>query len=151
MPQSLSNIIIHVVFSTKDRVPLLHKSLCQELYPYLATTVRELERCECYRVNGVEDHVHLAVRQARTMTIAKLVEKVKVSSSKWIKGQGKELEAFAWQGGYFAGSVNYQDIDKLLAYIDGQEEHHRRVGFQEEYRALLHENGIEFDERYVWD
>lgn len=151
MPQSLSHVIIHVVFSTKHRTPWLKKPLRERLHAYMATTVRELEGCECYRVNGVEDHVHLAIRLSRTITIAKVVEKVKTSSSKWIKSQDPELRAFAWQGGYFASSVYYMEVENLLAYIDRQEEHHRRVVFQEEYRVLLVQNGIEFDERYVWD
>ena len=151
MPQSLSNVIIHVVFSTKHRTPWLKKPLRERLHAYMAVTVRELDGCECYRVNGVEEHVHLAIRLSRTITIAKLVEKVKTSSSKWIKTQDPELLEFAWQGGYFATSVYYREVDKLLTYIDRQEEHHRRVVFQEEYRSLLVENGVEFDERYVWD
>ena len=85
MPQSLSQVIIHVVFSTKYRTRWLHKPLRQRLFPYMAGTMRDLEGSESYRVNGVEDHVHLAIRIGRTITIAKLVEKIKTSSSKWIK------------------------------------------------------------------
>jgi putative transposase len=117
----------------------------------MAGTVRELERCECYRVGGVEDHVHLAIRLSRTITIADLVQQVKTGSSRWIKAQDRSLENFAWQQGYAALSANYPDLQHLLAYIDRQEEHHRKVNFQDEYRGLLNEHAIEFDERYVWD
>lgn len=151
MPQSLSHVIIHVVFSTKHRTKCLKKPLRERLHAYMAATVRELEGCECYRVNGVEDHVHLAIRLSRTITIAKLVEKVKTSSSKWIKTLDADLVNFAWQGGYFAASVYYREVEKLLSYIDRQEEHHRKVNFMDEYLALLEESGIAFDERYVWD
>ena len=116
----------------------------------MAGTVRDLERCECYRVGGVEDHVHLAIRLSRTITIADLVQKVKTSSSRWIKEQDRALEHFAWQKGYASISAYYPDLHQLLAYIDGQEEHHRKATFQDEYRGFMTEHGIEFDERYVW-
>ncbi len=151
MPQSLSNVLIHLVFSTKHRTSWLSKPLREPLHAYMATTVRGLERSECYIVNGVEDHVHLAIRLSRTITIAQLVEKVKTGSSKWLKGQDPALAEFAWQSGYFAASVYHRDLEKLRAYINGQEEHHRRITFQEEYRTLLEEHGMEYDERYVWD
>jgi hypothetical protein len=88
---------------------------------------------------------------SRTITVADLVQKVKTSSSRWVKEQDGALDQFAWQQGYAAISVNFSGLNELLEYIDGQEEHHRKVSFQEEYRALLKKNGIEFDERYVWD
>lgn len=151
MPQSLSQVLIHLVFSTKNRQPWLSDTIRQPLHAYMAATVRELERCECYRVGGVEDHVHLAIRLSRTITIAELVQKVKTSSSRWIKEQDRALEHFAWQSGYASISAHYPELPRLLAYIDGQEEHHRKVTFQDEYQAFLTEHGIEFDERYVWD
>ena len=151
MPQSLSQVLVHLVFSTKNRQPWLKEPTIQPLHAYMAGTVRELERCECYRVGGVEDHVHLAIRLSRTITIADLVQKVKTGSSRWIKEQYKALEHFAWQQGYASISANYTDLDNLLAYIDKQKVHHRKVTFQDEYRTILNEHGIEFDERYVWD
>jgi len=150
MPQSLSNVIIHIVFSTKYRTPWLVKPVRERAHAYLASIVRDVGS-ECYRAGGVEDHVHLAVRLSRTMTIAQLVEEVKTGSSKWMKTQGDDFKDFSWQRGYSAFSVYYREIDRLLAYIDGQEEHHRKRTFQEEYRDLLAEHGVEFDERYVWD
>jgi len=150
MPQSLSHLIIHIVFGTKHREPLLGKPMREKVHAYLATLAREKD-CECYRVGGVEDHVHLAIRLSRTITVAELVEHIKVRSSYWIKQQEPDLAKFSWQKGYAVFSVYYREIDRLLRYIDGQEEHHRKASFQEEYRALLVENGIEFDERYVWD
>ena len=151
MPQSLSQVIIHIVFSTKSRHPWLKASVRSRLHAYMAATIRELERSECYRVGGVEDHVHLAVRLARTITIADLVQHVKTSSSVWIKTQDAALMAFAWQKGYASFSASYKGLPGLLAYIDGQEEHHHKMTFQDEYRGFLNESGVEFDERYVWD
>jgi len=103
------------------------------------------------RVGGTVDHVHLAIRFSRTITIAKLVEELKTSSTKWIKTRSPKLAGFAWQRGYGAFSVGPADIDALLAYIDTQEEHHRTRTFQEEYRTFLKKYGVEYDELYVWD
>lgn len=150
MPQSLALVIVHLVFSTKDRQPLLGASVRPALHAYLATVARNAG-CECYRVGGVADHVHLAIRFSRTLTIADLVEELKTSSSKWLKTQSSDLAGFSWQRGYGVFSVGPSDLDALRAYIDNQEEHHRTRTFQEEYRAFLTKYGIEFDERYVWD
>jgi putative transposase len=150
MPQSLSFLLVHLVFSTKDRAPLLCASVRPALHAYLATVARGVD-CECYRVGGVADHVHLAVRVSRTATTAKLVEELKTSSSKWLKTQSTALGSFSWQRGYGAFSVGPSDLDALRHYIDAQEEHHRTRTFQDEYRAFLMKYGIEYDERYVWD
>jgi REP element-mobilizing transposase RayT len=149
MSQSLSYLLVHIVFSTKDRSPILDASIRPALHAYLATVARNVG-CECYRVGGVADHVHVAVRISRTITIAQLVEVLKSSSSKWLKTQSDALIHFAWQNGYGAFSVGPTDLEALRQYIDNQEEHHRERTFQEEYRALLIPFGVEFDERYVW-
>lgn len=150
MPQSLSLVLIHLVFSTKGRVPLLDAEIRPALHAYLATVARNAD-CECYRVGGVADHVHLAIRLGRTVTVAGLVEELKTSSSKWLKTQSMSLESFAWQRGLGAFSVGPKDREALFEYIDGQEEHHRTRSFQEEYRAFLKKYGVDYDERYVWD
>ena len=150
MPQSLSCLLVHIVFSTKDRVPLLSGDVRPRLHAYLATVARNTG-CECYRVGGVGDHVHLAIRLSRTVTTAKLIEELKTASSKWIKVQTPELARFAWQRGYGAFSLAVDGLDALRHYIDHQEEHHRWHTFQEEYRDFLKGHGVEFDERYVWD
>jgi len=150
MPQSLSLILVHIIFSTKDRAPLLDAAVRPQLHAYLATVARNAD-CECYRVGGVNDHVHLAVRLARTVTAAKLVEELKTASSKWLKTQSPALAGFAWQRGYGAFSVSHSGLDALKHYIDSQEEHHRTKTFEDEYRVFLEKYGIEFDERYLWD
>jgi len=150
MPQSLSFLLVHIIFSTKDRAPLLGPEIRPALHAYLATVARNVD-CECYRVGGVADHVHLAVRLTRTLTTAQLIEELKTSSSKWLKTQSPALAAFSWQRGYGALSVSPSGMDGLLDYIDKQEEHHRTRTFQDEYRAFLTKYGIEYDERYVWD
>ena len=100
---------------------------------------------------GVADHVHLAVRLARTVTVAALVAELKTSSSQWLKTQARDLTGFAWQRGYGAFSVGPADLEALLAYIDDQEEHHRTKTFQDEYRMFLRKYAVDYDERYVWD
>ena len=150
MPQSLSLLIVHIIFSTKDRFPSLGPAMRPRLHAYLATVSRDA-RCEAYRVGGTADHVHLAVRLCRTIAVATLVEKLKTSSSKWLKKQQPELNRFAWQGGYGAFSVSPGELQALVAYIENQEEHHRVRTFQEEYLALLKQSGVQFDERYLWD
>ncbi len=150
MPQSLDKVLLHLVFSTKDRFPCLGASVRPALHAYLATVSRNAG-CECPRAGGVADHVHLAIQFPRTMTIAVLVEELKTASSKWLKTQAPELSGFAWQRGYGVFSVGPSDLDALLAYIDRQEEHHRTRTFQEEYRAFLAKYRVEYDERYAWD
>ena len=120
------------------------------LHAYLATVARNVD-CECYRVGGVADHVHLAVRFSRTIAAAQLVEELKTSSSKWLKTQSPDLARFSWQRGYGAFSVGPANLDDLCRYIDHQEEHHRVHTFQEEYLTFLTKYGIKYGERYVWD
>ena len=150
MPQSLSLVVIHVIFSTKERRAFLDAGTRPKLHAYLATVARTAG-CECYRAGGVADHVHLAIRLARTLTIAGLVEDLKTSSSKWLKTQSPDLAIFSWQRGYGCFSVGPTDLDSLCAYIDHQEEHHRTRTFQDEFRMFLKKYGVEYDEAYVWD
>ena len=150
MPQSLSLVIVQIIFSTMDRFPCLDPSTRPHLHAYLATVARNA-KCEGYRVGGTADHVHLAVRLHRTTAIAGLVEELKTSSSKWLKTQRPELRRFAWQRGYGAFSVAPDELQALVAYVEDQEEHHRIRTFQEEYLELLKQYGVQFDERYLWD
>jgi putative transposase len=150
MPQSHAFLLTHVIFSTRDRTPFISPESASDLYAYLATVVRNTG-CECFRVGGVADHVHLAIRLARTTSIAKVVEESKASSSKWIKTQAGIPADFAWQKGYGAFSVGPKDLDALCDYIDSQEEHHRSRTFKDEYLSFLDRYGIDYDERYVWD
>jgi REP element-mobilizing transposase RayT len=150
MPQSLSLVIVHVIFSTKDRSLLLDAKIRPKPHAYLATVARNTD-CEAYRVGGVADHVHLAIRLSRTVTIAALVETLKTASSKWLKSQSPGLAAFSWQRGYGCFSIGPSDLDALRAYIDDQENHHRTRTFQDEFRMFLKRYGVEYNEAYVWD
>src|SRR5499433_367540 len=150
MPQSLSRILVHLIFSTKDRAPVLTPAIRAELHPYLAVVLRD-NNCPSLKVGGVEDHVHLFFGLSRTLAVAKIVEIVKTSSSKWIKTKGPGFAAFHWQAGYGAFSVSQSDADAVIRYIEKQEEHHRRTTFQDEYRTFLERYQVAYDERYVWD
>src|SRR5581483_10512608 len=125
MPQSLSRILIHLVFSTKNRERLLTSAIQTELHPYLAGILDNIE-CPSLQVGGTEDHVHLFFGLSRTRTIADVVETVKTSSSKWIKNKGGEFADFHWQTGYGAFSVSQSDVDTVEAYIRNQAQHHQK-------------------------
>ncbi|MEZ2346661.1 IS200/IS605 family transposase [Terriglobus sp. RCC_193] len=146
MPQSLTFLLIHIIFSTKDRMPTIRNP--RDLHAYLATVARNLG-CECFRVGGTADHVHLAIGLSRTITIADLISELKTSSSQWMKTQG--AINFAWQRGYGAFTLGKSDLDALVRYIDNQEEHHRKIDFRDELRAILKRYGVEHDEQYLWD
>ncbi len=150
MPQSLDNVLVHLVFSTKGRSPWIDVSVRADLHAYLASVARNAGG-GCLRVGGVADHVHLAIQLPRTLTIAALVERLKTSSSMWLKARSPDSSRFSWQRGYGVFSVAPANSSALINYIDEQEKHHRIRTYQEELRACLMENGVAFDERYVWD
>jgi REP element-mobilizing transposase RayT len=150
MPQSLSRVLVHLIFSTKNRDPALAPAIHAELYPYLAAVLNN-DGCPSLRVGGVADHVHLLFGLSRTRTIADVVENVKTSSSKWIKSRDRTLAHFHWQAGYGAFSVSSSNTDDVVEYIRRQDEHHRTVTFQDEFRAFLRRHEVKFDEKYVWD
>lgn len=151
MPQSLAQVYLHIVFSTKHRYPWLKsKQLQGEVHAYLAATLNNLG-CPCLVVGGIEDHVHLLCRLSRSITIADIVRDIKRASSSMLTDRGREFHGFHWQNGYGAFSISPSHVEALIAYIRNQEEHHRQETFQEEFRRLLMKYGLEFDERYVWD
>ncbi len=151
MPQSLSAVYLHAVFSTKERRPFLDDvALRTELHAYLGGISRQLE-CPPLMIGGVADHVHLLARFGRTITQADWVKEVKRVSSAWLKEHDAHCHDFAWQAGYGVFSVSASRLDAVREYIVGQEAHHRKSTFQDEFRALLHKHGVEWDERYVWD
>jgi REP element-mobilizing transposase RayT len=144
VPQSLANVTIHLVFSTKNRTPSLSSPIRSELLPYTGGILRNIG-CNPIQIGGVEDHIRLLFNLSRTLTIAQVVEKVKTSTSKWLQTKG--LEDFAWQHGYGAFSVSVRETSQVTAYIQNQEFHHGEIPFQTEYRELLRDHGVEVDER----
>jgi putative transposase len=150
MPQSLSRILVHLIFSTRNRVGVLSPEIQNELFPYLAVVLRE-SGCPALKVGGFTDHLHLFFGLSPTLSIAEVVEAVKTSSSKWIKTKGAEFVEFHWQGGYGSFSVSQSEAETVIRYIEKQEEHHRKMTFQEEFRKFLERYKVAYDEQYVWD
>ncbi len=151
MPQSLSAVYIHLVFSTKDRHPFLRdKATRDALHSYMAGISKTLD-CPPLLIGGTEDHVHLLCRFSRKITQAEWVKEIKRVSHAWVEEHGRNISGFQWQGGYADFSVSQSKLAEVERYISQQEEHHRKVTFQEELRALLKRHKIAFDEKYLWD
>jgi putative transposase len=150
MPQSLPKIYVHVIFSTKNRKPLLDEAVRSRLCAYSAAVLRNLG-CPPVEIGGVSDHMHVLCVLSRNVSPAKLVEELKKPTSRWLKTQDESLRDFQWQNGYGAFSVSPADCGNVREYIQNQEAHHRTASFEDEFRQLLREHDVEFDERYVWD
>jgi putative transposase len=149
MSQSLALVLVHIIFSTKNRSPFLQSTeVRSQAHAYLTGTLRALD-CAPLQVGGAADHVHILCGLSRKISLADLVKNLKTSSSKILKGKGQD--GFSWQSGYGAFSVSQSSRESVFSYIAEQEIHHRRMNFQDEFRALLNKHGIHFDERYVWD
>ena len=125
-------------------------SICNELYAYTATVLQSID-CPALIIGGAADHIHILNLLCRTITVADMVEQIKTASSKWIKSKGSSYREFYWQSGYGVFSVSESKVPDVRRYIENQEEHHRRLSFQDEFRALCDRHGIAIDERYVWD
>jgi putative transposase len=147
MPQSLSAVTIHFVFSTKDRAPLITDTIAPELHAYIGGIIRA-EKCVPVAVGGMADHVHLLISMSREISLAELVRVIKSGSSKWMHEKGHR--DFAWQAGYAAFSVSQSNVESVRSYIAQQAQHHRRMPFREEYLLFLQRHGIAYDERYMW-
>jgi REP element-mobilizing transposase RayT len=151
MSQSLSVVHVHLVFSTKlRRAYWQNKETRDELHAYMAAVSRELE-CPAVMIGGIEDHVHVLARLGRTLSQAEWVKELKRVSALWLKESKPGLHDFQWQNGYAIFAVSHSDVPEVRDYIARQEEHHHRMGFQDELRALLRKHEIGWDERYVWD
>ena len=150
MPQSVANVPIHIIFSTKNRIRWINKEIRPELHSYMGGVLRTC-RSPALIIGSVEDHVHILAALARTIQMCDVVEEVKKHSSRWLKTKSPDLSDFHWQAGYGIFAVCEDKIRAAKEYIARQEEHHRRVSFQDEYREFLIQNGLEFDEQYVWE
>jgi len=149
MPHSYTNLLYHIVFSTKDRHPRLTPELRPRLYEFMAGGVRA-EGGAALLINGVADHVHLLARLRQDRALSDVLRSLKADSSGWIHKTFPEQRTFAWQGGYGVFSVSQSQAEAVRRYIANQEAHHRKISFQEEFIALLKAHGVEFDERYLW-
>jgi putative transposase len=149
MPHSFHDLLIHAVFSTKDRVAYMDAELRSHLFPYMGGILREMG-CPARLINGTADHVHLLMNLAAEVSVSECMRVVKTNSSRWIHETWPGRRGFGWQTGYGAFTVSASNEDAVFEYIRKQEEHHRRISFQEEFVALLRKHRVAFDEKYLW-
>ena len=151
MSQSLAKVLVHIVYSTKDRCPWLRDDeMRRQLCAYKATVLRDNVDSRALIIDGVEDHIHALCLLSRKFAIKDVIEESKTETSKWMKKQGSRYADFHWQAGYGIFSVSESNVERVKRYIANQVEHHRKMSFQDEFRAICKRHGIEIDERYVW-
>jgi REP-associated tyrosine transposase len=146
---TLSNLLVHIVFSTKGRTEWITEDHRKELYPYMGGIVRELGG-RLLAIGGMKDHVHLLVRIPHSMSVSDLVRVLKTNSSRWIHESWRSSAAFSWQEGYGAFSVSGSNMQQTTDYILQQEKHHGKKSFREEFLEFLKENDIQYDEKFLW-
>ena len=149
MAQTLTRLLVHVIYSTKNREPFITREVAPELHRYLGGIARN-HASPALTIGGLADHVHLLISLAKTIAVADLLMHLKRDSSKWIKTKGPQFADFAWQEGYGAFTIGESQIEAITRYIETQEEHHQSRSFQDEFRAILTNYGVEFDEDLVW-
>lgn len=150
MPQSLAQILVHLVFSTKHRAPWLDDDIRGELHAYLGG-IAENQSGALLKAGSVTDHIHLLLALPRTGAPSDLVKALKTGSSKWLKSQDARYQDFHWQAGYGMFSISPSHRPALETYIANQAAHHRKISFQDEFRELLDKYGMQYDERFVWE
>jgi REP element-mobilizing transposase RayT len=148
MPQSLSRVWVHIIFSTKGRYPFLIDKTSSRAHAYMAGILKNLGAL-VGEIGGTEDHVHILCCLPRTLSAARLVEEVKKSSSQKMKADG--ITNFYWQRGYGSFSVSQSEVETVPRYIKRQKERHRKMSFQEEYKIFLKKHRVDYDEKFVWD
>ncbi|HEX8566637.1 MAG TPA: IS200/IS605 family transposase [Pyrinomonadaceae bacterium] len=150
MPQSLFKILVHIVFSTKNRADLITPEIENPLFSYIHGIV-ENNGSRLIAAGGTANHIHLLISLGKKIDIPELIGDIKRDSSVWIKQQDAGFGNFYWQKGYGAFSVGQSQVETVVRYINRQKEHHKKQDFKSEFRALLMKYEIEYDERYVWD
>lgn len=148
MPHTSGNVLLHFIFSTGQRRPLINPEFRDDLFAYIGGIIREMHGTALI-INGVVDHIHMLIRVRPVHSAAEIVRVVKTNSSRWMRA--KHSAQFGWQTGYGVFSVSESNAASVARYIAGQEEHHKKRSFQEEFIAFLKKNHIEYDERYIWD
>ncbi|MDM7997859.1 MAG: IS200/IS605 family transposase [Acidobacteriota bacterium] len=150
MSQSLSKILVHIIFSTKERFPfLMDDEMRKRTHAYLAQIFNE-HKSHAIEVGGTTDHVHILCHLSRNYSVSDIIGKAKANSSSWVKAFGGRCAKFSWQSGYGAFSVDPAHMDPVRSYIRNQAEHHRNRTFQEEFLEILRRYNIAYDERYIW-
>ena len=148
MSHTSGNILLHFIFSTQQRPPLIKPEFQDALFAYLGGIVREMQ-ATALLINGISDHVHMLVRLRPSHSASEIMRVVKTNSSRWARE--KHSPSFAWQTGYGVFSVSESSVPEVTKYIAGQQEHHKKHSFEEEFVAFLKKNHVEYDPRYMWD
>ena len=149
MANTYINILVHTVFSTKNRERWLSLSLRERLYPYLCGIARE-NNFKILSTGGVDNHIHILLSLNSTISISKAIQLLKGGSSKWIHETFPEMKLFSWQEGYGAFSIGISHMEETIKYIETQENHHKKLDFKDEYLNFLRKNNVEFDVKYLW-
>ena len=150
MAHTFSSLLSHVIFSTKNRAPLIDDELEPKLHAYIGGIIREVG-AKALAIGGTADHVHILINLPSKLSVSELMRVVKTNSSRWVHENWTRRSSFGWQTGYGVYSVSESNRQAVIRYIAGQKEHHRRMSFQEEYLALMNRHGIEYDERFVFE
>ena len=150
MSQSLANLLVHIIFSTKDRLPLIRQKIEDQLHSYIAGIFKEYSS-PAIIIGGTDNHIHILCSLSKKISLSKVIENVKKSSSKWIKTVDPEYRKFYWQNGSGAFSIGASGKIATIKYIRNQKKHHRNKSFQEEFLKFLNKYRIKYDERYIWD
>jgi REP element-mobilizing transposase RayT len=145
---SYRQIFYQIVFGTKNRLPTITEEHCRELYQYISGIVKN-KNCKLYRINGTEDHLHIFSDLHPSVSLADYIKDIKVASSIWMKESGKFPAFIGWQEGYGAFTYTVNEKDRVIEYIMNQKEHHRKETFYDEFKRLLIENKVSFDEKYL--
>ena len=149
MSQTLVSLLVHVIFSTKNRADLITPDVEPDLFAYLSGTLNHHES-RCLSIGGTANHIHLLVSLSKNFALSHVVGELKKSSSKWIKTKGKNFRDFRWQDGYGAFSIGESNVEALKKYIARQKEHHRVRTYESEMLSLLKKYGVKYDEEYLW-
>lgn len=150
MPQSLANLFVHVIFSTKNRENLIAPEIEAELYAYIGGIVTH-QQSKLIAAGGIENHAHLLISISKNIAVSNLVGDIKRNSSKWIKTKAAKYARFGWQDGYAVFSVSQSNVETVKRYIARQKEKHYKLSFEDEARRFFRKHEMDFDERYVWD
>lgn len=150
MPTTYTNLLYHIVFSTKNRIPLINDDIREEIYRYVGGIIRA-EGGVQLEIGGMSDHVHILAKFKAAVSVSEMLAKIKANSSKWVNETKEGSHKFGWQEGYAAFSVSESQVPSITEYIRHQVEHHLKQAFQEEFVALLERHGITYDPRYLWD
>lgn len=150
MSQSLSKVYLHIIFSTKDRLPLINSQIEKDLIRYMSGILRNLD-CPAIKIGGTSNHIHILNSLSRTMTQSKMIAILKKDSTKWIKSKDLKFRNFHWQNGFGIFSVSASNVKSVIKYIENQNDHHKVKSFKEEYMEFLKTYKMNYDEKYLWD